>query len=105
MEKINIVYDSDYKDTDIIAIPRELSGVIHDLANQHDIWLYDLWCKNELQNEDRDYWTIIDGKCIGNLETVGFVKWLNKYYCKGERKVIILKQHTNFIPDFRSIEW
>ncbi len=100
MERINIIFEDDYNDVDIIAIPRELSAIIIKIAYEHSFWVAD-----KAPKDDSDYWENINGELSPILETVGFVKWLNNYYCKGKRRAIILKQHTKFVSDFRSIEW
>ena len=90
----------DDNDVDIIEIPIELSKDIMRLA-----YSYDTWVLYEAPRDDSDFWVNKNGKEIPNLETAGFIKWLNKYHCKKNRKAVIIKQHTAFVSGIRCIEW
>ena len=90
MEKVNIIYDDEMDDVDIIAIPKEMCREIENLVQSYMEWLME-----SAPKDDEDYWITINGKRFSNLETVGFVKWLNNYYCNNSGKVSIIEQHTS----------
>ena len=83
MINVNILFDDDYKDMDIIAVPKEFSEKIILLAEEFECW--------EGPKNDPEYWSLNSntGKLVKNVETSGFVKWLNKFYCNGEKKHIL----------------
>ena len=90
MISVNILFDDDYEDMDIIAIPKELSEIIVLLAEEFECW--------EGPKDDPDYWSATSStdKLVKNVETSGFIKWLNRFYCKGEKKAYIVVQHVEY---------
>lgn len=100
MERLNIIYDDDMDDVDIIAIPKEMCREIENSVKRFMEWLME-----SAPKDDEDYWITINGKQFSNLETVGFVKWLNTYYCNNSSKVFIVEQHTSYCSQFKSIEF
>ena len=51
MINVNILFDDDYEDMDIIAIPKELSEIIVLLAEEFECW--------EGPKDDPEYWSPI----------------------------------------------
>ncbi|MBQ3183777.1 MAG: hypothetical protein IJB24_04425 [Clostridia bacterium] len=99
MVKINIVYDDHYEDTDIISVPEEIFNNLNTVVNEFMAYL------DYAPKDDIDYWVEIDGILCSNLETVGFIKWLNNTYCTGKEKALIIKQHTKYDSRYETIEW
>ena len=99
MVRINIIYDDVYDDVDIIEIPQNLLCRLDSIVRDFLEW------KHKAPADDKDYWTVINGRTCSVLETEGFVKWLNITYCNGEDKAIIVKQHTDYCPTYESIEF
>lgn len=97
MIKVNIVFDCVLEDADIIAIPDELAPQIEAIGQEFLNWI-----PNE---EDSDYWTIIDGQKYLIAETDGFIKWLNSSYCLNTEKAYVVARNTNYCPEYRSIEF
>ena len=62
MIKVNILFDDEYEDTDIIVVPKELSDKIATLAEEFDAW--------EGPKDDPDYWVTIPstGKIVKNRQ-------------------------------------
>ena len=100
MEKVNVIFGDDICDVDIIAIPKDIAQIIDTLAGIFSEWLL----KDAPQN-DNDYWVEINGKICSNLETKGFVKWLNSYYCNNDNKAYIVEQHTIYCSKYKCIEF
>ncbi|MBQ4562351.1 MAG: hypothetical protein IJA55_08510 [Clostridia bacterium] len=99
MTNLNIVYDEEYNDTDIISVPEEIFNNLNTVVNEFMAYL------DYAPKDDIDYWVEIDGILCSNLETVGFIKWLNNTYCAGKEKAVIVKQHTDYDPKYKTIEW
>ena len=99
MVNINIVYEEQYEDTDIISLPDEIYADLNSIINEFMAFL------KYAPKDDSDYWIEIDGVLCSVLETVGFIKWLNNTYCMGTEKAVIIKQHTDYDPKYDMIEW
>lgn len=97
MTKVNIVFDDDFEDADIIAIPNEIAAQIEALSQEFLNWV--------TNTTDSDYWTIIDGQKYVIAETDGFVKWLNSYYCLKTKKAYIVTQNINYCPQYKIVEF
>ena len=97
MTKVNIIFDNDLEDADIIAIPDEIASKIEEIGQEFLHWVPNA--------QDDEYWTIIDGKKYSIAETNGFIKWLNSYYCTQKNKAYIVARNTNYSPQYKSIEF
>ena len=98
MVNINVVFDDSYDDVDIISIPNSISVRLEDVVKEFMDWL-----KNAPE-DDTDYWCEVAGQKWTSLETRGFIKWLNNYCCQEER-CIIVKQHTNYCPEYGRVDF
>ena len=99
MIHINIVFDEEMDDVDIIALPENIFRDIASITRQFMDWLPDA------PKYDSDYWAHINGKSCLTLETDGFVKWLNQTYCHGSNEVFIVEQHTKYHPEYQRIDF
>ncbi|MBQ1226126.1 MAG: hypothetical protein IIX75_03450 [Clostridia bacterium] len=99
MVKINIRYDDVNDDVDIVAIPAEIINILDEIVHAFLEWL------PSAPLNDSDYWVFIGEKRVSNCETEGFVKWLNNNYCTDDKKAFIVCQHTNYQPEYKSIEF
>jgi hypothetical protein len=98
MQKVNVVFDDVFDDADIILIPDKIERNLRDIVNQFFAWSKD--------TDDPAYWTVINGKKVGVLETRGFIDWINNFHLKNNKeKALILEQHTNYNPIYPLIEW
>lgn len=97
MEFFNIVFDGDFDDVDIIAVPNEIALKMEQIGQEFLYWLPSA--------KEEDYWTIINGKTCLVAETTGFVKWLNVFYCKSLEKAYVEKKHTKYNPLYRIIDF
>lgn len=95
---INVLYEGDYCDCDIIFVPDSIGDKIEQYAQQFCDWLNTPYVSN-------DYYVTINGKEYLSLETDGFVRWLNHYICKDQCLAHIVKQHTNLVPSYKVIEF
>ena len=97
MKKVNVVFDNDLNDVDIIAIPDAILSKIEAIGQEFLDWV-----PNE---KDNDYWTIIDGRRYSVAETDGFIKWLNSCYCSKTDKAYVVAKNTNYLPQYKTIEF
>lgn len=100
MENVYVIYDDVIEDADVIAVPNEIYQDIEKLAN-----VFMEWLTEDVARKDQEYWRTLNGKQYLNIETKGFVKWLNIYYCKECDKAYIVKQHTEYYPKYKCIEF
>jgi hypothetical protein len=90
MMMINLVYEYDLTDVDIILAPDFVSDQIERITQQFFSWLSN-------PGVEHDNWvTNSKGVRCLSCETEGFVKWLNEFILGDcHEKAIILLQHTN----------
>ena len=97
MKYVNIVFEYDYNDVDIIAVPDWICGVITDLSQQFCDWLG----RTAFFTEEMP-----DGRQVTVCETEGFVYWLNEQVLsESEEKAFILKEHTTFCKDYYTVDF
>ena len=98
MKLVCILFDYAYNDADVIAVPDSLYDNIQELGQQFCRWL---------EKGEHDFWvTSPNGERYLNLETDGFVWWLNKQLgddCK--EKVKIVEQHVRYRRKLKTIHW
>ncbi|MBQ3100226.1 MAG: hypothetical protein IJC50_04465 [Clostridia bacterium] len=100
MKYLNIIYEECYDDADIICVPDSIYDNIKEIVTQFLNWLPDA------PKTDPDYWWLREDGNYGQiLETVGFIKWLNNTHCQNEGNAFIVKQNTNWDPEFGRIDW
>lgn len=97
---VNVLYEGDYEDCDIIWVPDFIGCNINVYGQQFCDWLNSEFISNE-------YYVTIDNYRYTILETEGFVRWLNNNICskKEETLVYIVKQHTKFDSDYTVVEF
>jgi len=95
---ITILYEEDYEDCDVISVPDEIGQKIDLYAQQFCDWL----ASDSITD---DYYITINGKRYVNLETDGFVKWINKYLCNDNQSSYIEAQHIKYSPKYKTIEF
>ena len=97
MVYLNILYEDDMDDVDIICVPDHIATRINSLSQEFLDWL-----PNAINDM---YWTMIDGRKCSVCETEGFVKWLNDNYCENSQMVTIIKKHVQYVNEYNSIEF
>lgn len=97
MIKVNIVFDNDFEDADIIAIPDEIASEIDTITQEFLDWVP--------RASDSDYWTIIDGRKCSVAETDGFIKWLNSCYCAKTEKAYVVARNTNYCSQYKVVDF
>lgn len=74
MKQINLVYDEFFEDADILLVPDSVYQRAEVLPGQYSEYL--------------------SSKGLSQMETVGFVEWLNMHICKQGEHVSIVEQHV-----------
>ena len=101
MKRVNIIYDGDFADCDIIIVPDNMLSSMRDYLESIFAWL-----ENNRKRETlpEGYYLLINGIKYPALNTQGIVNWLNKLIF-GERVVVsIFKEHTRLDPKYPFIE-
>lgn len=97
MTKVNIIFDNNLDDTDVITMPDEIATKLDKIGQEFLDWVPSA--------EDEEYWAIIDGRKYLVAETDGFIKWLNARYCQENEKASVISRNTKFCPEYKSIEF
>lgn len=97
MTNVNIIFDDDFEDVDIISVPDEIIPKIEEIGQEFLYW--------DPPESDSDYWIVIDGIKHQVTETDGFIKWLNSHYCQNTEKACIIARNTNYCPEYKVIEF
>lgn len=96
MLKINVVFEEDYNDVNIILVSKSVYDNLDVICQQFLDWIPSQ-TENELfvQRDEK-------GAEVFICETEGFVWWLNKFYLKNEHAAIV-KKHTIYDRTLKSI--
>ncbi len=101
MKRVNIVYDGDFADCDIIIVPDNMLPSMRDYLESIFAWL-----ENNRKRETlpEGYYSLINGIKYPALNTQGIVNWLNRFIFGGMVVVSVYKEHTRFDPKYPFIE-
>jgi len=100
MKLINVVYEEDYEDVDILSVPDYIYENIENEVQLYFDWLFD-------KSSSHDYWKKNEkgGEYI-DCDTDAFVNWLNEYKLdSNSEKVYIIQSHTIYHPEYKSAEF
>lgn len=98
MKLINIIYEDDITDVDMILVPDWMEEKISQYAQNFVDWL--------VIDPEQTY-KIANSEIVAYVcETKGFVDWLNKYVINNEsEKAIIVSQHCKYNDAYLSVEF
>lgn len=99
MKRINILYDLEYEDVDILLVPDYIAHNIEGVVRDFNIWLQNP--KNAqpfLRTDDK-------GMHYLNIETEDFLWWLNNVMITDGCKAKIEKQHVPFNHEYPVAEF
>ncbi|MHB1453661.1 MAG: hypothetical protein ACYCYM_06890 [Saccharofermentanales bacterium] len=100
MKLVNVVYEEDFSDVDILSVPEYIYENIESEVQLFNDWLFD-------KSSHHDYWEMNEkgGEYI-ECGTDAFVNWLNEFRLnENSEKVITIQSHTIFHPDYKSAEF
>lgn len=99
MKEINLLYDDDVHDVDILLVPDHIADEIEKVMFEFNAWL----CVPE--NRERFMISDAKGNKVLGIDTKEFVWWLeNVKLCKSE-SVFVLEQHTSFRPEYPTADF
>ena len=85
MKKIHLVYDECYEDADILCVPDWVCEQAVSLPGRYSKWLHE------------------QGR--NDMETEGFIEWLNAHITSDAEKVLLLAQHVSVSENEPSISF
>lgn len=97
MKRINLVYEYDYDDVDILEIPDEIFPHIQDLSQDYLSWI-------PPKDNENEWIKYKDGSLVLSKGSKGFVSWLNHNFCKNE-KASVLFYNTKFDKSLKRIDF
>ncbi len=94
MKYVNIIYDEDGNDTDILLVPDQVSHNIDEIGQAFFDWLS--------KTKDHGYWRVAeDGHKYLAAGTDEFVKWLKDNYGNLEDgEIRVIERDTKYNPKY-----
>ena len=99
MKKVNVVFDEDYSDVDIILVPESILPGIDSYLQAFFDWAVTVPNRKKYEIVDRS------GKTVVSLGTIEFVNWLNEHVLCLPECATILEQHTECLPEVPVIDF
>lgn len=93
MRKINVLFEYDYEDVDIVSVPDYIAENIESVLFDFFKWL------KEPKNQQR-FHVQYDGKTVLSIDTNALIWWINRYDCAVDEPAFIVETHTRFCPDY-----
>ncbi|MBQ4065401.1 MAG: hypothetical protein IJD10_04815 [Clostridia bacterium] len=93
MQYVNVVYEYDEADVDIIRVSDEVAMNIEDYVQSYFNWFCD-------QREYKRWLETRDSNCVPGTDASTFVEWLNRYHSHGGDLMAIVEQHVAFKPGY-----
>ena len=90
LKLINLLYEYDYDDVDIICVPDNIADNIEETVQSYQSWMY--------KNIDKhSFWRFSASGCkILSLGTDEFLWWLNGQCIKSGEKAHLISSHVKF---------
>ena len=99
MKLINVVYEYDYDDVDIILVPDEIADNIELTVRQFNQWL------SIPENGKEFFVTTACNQIALGIDTEEFLRWLNNFKIADGTKASIVKQHTTYISKYPMVDF
>ena len=93
MRLVNLLFDEEYEDVDIISVPDEIADDIDAVAQQFFRWV---WIP---ENRQRFSVPRQNGTPVLSIDTEEFLWWLNNIYLPAGQTADVFLQHTHFRPE------
>ena len=96
MKNINLLFEGDVDDVDIICVPCEIADNISHVANLYFWWMHD-------NINEHSFWVLGDnGAKIPCYETESFIWWINNHYNQSScnKQAFIVLQHTHLDAEY-----
>ena len=99
MKCINIVYDDEYEDVDIVRVPRWVADDIESILQEFNEWLSIPTNKQQFLRRHTD------GRMVLSIDTPDFLWWLENIKIAEKHTTEIVKHHTIFDPNLPTAEF
>lgn len=99
MKFVNVVFEYDYDDVDIILVPDDIADNIEQVVQ-----LFIHWLSNP-DNGKQFLKTLQSGQIGMIIETESFLFWLNNYKITNGAKASIVMQHTKYNSKYPMAEF
>ena len=98
MKLVNLLYDDDYDDVDIICVPDAVANNIGSVVGKFQRWIAD-------ERNVHSYWTTsrLGFKSLA-IDTDAFIWWLNEHYNDCESAYIVY-QHVKYCEELPTAEF
>ena len=93
MEKINLVFDDEYDDVDILLVPKAIADNIDAVVNEFFSW-------TAIPENGQRFVAEAFGKTVLGIDTKEFIWWLNEIKISGDEKAQVLEEHTSYCPEY-----
>lgn len=94
MRNVNLLFEGDVDDVDIICVSSYVADNIDYVLNQYFGWMH-------FNIDKHSYWELDrDGVKILYYETDSFIWWLNTHYSQHDEQAYIVRQHTHLVPEY-----
>ena len=115
MKLINVAYDYEYDDNDvlidmgpvdILCVPDYVHDHLEDIVKEFDYWVGDEVYEGE-KSKHPEYWAQQEnGEVVMNVGTEHFINWLNDHYYHCEnKKSYMVEENTTYNPDYPTAEF
>jgi hypothetical protein len=98
MKYINLVYEDDILDVDILSVPNEVADNIESIVKE-----FEAWCG--IPENARRFMIYNDQGAYMSVDTEEFLWWLSEVKLQGREKAVIVKQHTTICYDYPCAEF
>ena len=94
MVRVNILYENEIEDVDIILVPKEIANKIETVTQKFFNWIFEEENKKRFQKEnEKDHvYTAVSAK--------DFIWWINKYEIHNPPYASLVEEHTTLCSDF-----
>ena len=92
MQMINLVFDEECKDVDLLMVPKEIACNVDAVVTEFFTWLSD--------SENQKQFLVSDdnGGSVLSVGTDAFLWWLNNIRILDSNKAYIVRQYAEFSP-------
>ena len=93
MTKINLVYENDYDDADILLVPKDAAESIDETVQLFFDWVH-------MPEQENRFKVLLHGRLVTSIGTKEFLWWLNNIYHEGKENAYLIAEHVSACPDY-----
>ena len=99
MKHVNVIFEGELSDVDIISVPDDVAINIEAVVQTFFDWVF------EPENKQMFEKLTDEGKIVVSIGTHEFIWWLNKYRTDHSNESTIVKEHTVYCSEYPSAEF